>query len=488
MVLVVGLLVISLLLRNDRGVILLHLWRTMPESHPFSITPLSLQRRWGVLLAGMLAFLLFAPLGWFFWQHPDQVLFRFKQVTVVDSLAQHAAPDSALKNIWATVKMYGLFDGLGDHTSRRNLGGEPALNLWLALAFYIGVVLTVWRLRRVSYMLVLLSLVGLLLPGAPTEHAPQFGRLIGGTAPSALLCAVGLDWLWQWRPNRATYLRWSSILLIVLGGVTTTYDYFGRWATLPSLYGAFDVGVWQLTQQLRHLPPELPVYLAIQNPQVHAVQFAMQTEQHPEPVTFDGRHIVPLTAQPSTRPARYVILADHRYTEKRLAQIFPEAKVQQEVLDPAGNLFARIYEVPANARPQYPPSIPFNLSIGDGIELLGYTTSPAPAKPGKNLYVEFQWLVSAKPTQDWIITVGVTATTGQHKGQRVAAQVNRPGEDSLLTNRWQPGWRLVDEYQIKLPPQLTPGAYKLTLQLSTSQGRHFPADGTIVTLGDITVE
>ncbi len=160
--------------------------------------------------------------------------------------------------------------------------------------------------------------------------------------------------------------------------------------------------------------------------------------------------------------------------------------MQQAIFDPQGQLFARVYRLPANATPQSLPQTRREVTLGDGIGLLGYTAHPTPAQAGKTLYVELHWLVSAQPTHDWTVTVRVVTTDALNKSKRVAEQVNRPGEDSLLTTRWQPGWRLVDEYQIKLPPTLAPGVYALAVQLSTPQGAHLPADGTAVFLGTVT--
>ena len=85
----------------------------------------------------------------------------------------------------------------GDLDPRRNLPGAPVLNLWQALPFYAGLLVAVVRIRRPAYSIALLGLIGLLLPGVFSEYAPHYHRMLGAAAPVALLCGIGLDWLWQ---------------------------------------------------------------------------------------------------------------------------------------------------------------------------------------------------------------------------------------------------------------------------------------------------
>src|SRR5262249_29482558 len=131
---------------------------------------------------------------------------------VLGSNLQSRVRDSLGQSVWATLKMFGPFGAPGDPNPRRNLPGAPALNAWQALPFYVGLLFALWRIRRPSYALILIGLVGLVLPGVFTQHAPHFHRILAATAPTALLCAIGLDQLWQWRPVTNGAHSWSVIL------------------------------------------------------------------------------------------------------------------------------------------------------------------------------------------------------------------------------------------------------------------------------------
>jgi hypothetical protein len=163
----------------------------------------------GLLLTAVVAVVLVAPLGRYFWQHPDILVLRPGQVAAG---GDQDGATNAWRASWATLKMFIPFgegpQGPGDSDPRRNLPGAPALNLWLAIPFFLGLGLALWRIQSTAPAILLIGLVGLLSPGMFSAEAPHYHRILGAAAPTALLCGVGLDWLWR-RPS----LRW-----LVAGG------------------------------------------------------------------------------------------------------------------------------------------------------------------------------------------------------------------------------------------------------------------------------
>ncbi len=131
---------------------------------------------------------------------------RPAQLSVVGATGS-AADQGVLHNVRATITMFWPLDWpfgpTGDMDPRRNLPGAPALDLWLAIPFWAGLLLALRRVRAPAYWIPLLGLVGLLSVGIVSEYAPHFHRVLGAAAPVALLCAVALDWLWQMRPTQA---------------------------------------------------------------------------------------------------------------------------------------------------------------------------------------------------------------------------------------------------------------------------------------------
>ena len=131
-----------------------------------------------LILTAATATLLILPLLWFFAQNLDLLLLRPTQLVIVGETGS-PADNSIWQSIWATGKMFGPFGSPGDLDPRRNLPGEPALNLWLAIPFYLGLGLALWRVRRPAFSIPIIGLIGMLLPGVFSEYAPHFHRVSG---------------------------------------------------------------------------------------------------------------------------------------------------------------------------------------------------------------------------------------------------------------------------------------------------------------------
>ena len=466
----------------------------------------------GLLIALLVACLCALPFILYTWHNYDTVILRSSQV-VAQGGTDSSEPDSTVgRSISQTALMYAPVAGFGDGHTRRNIPREPLLNLWQSIVFYLGLMLALWRLRRPGYAMILIGLIGLLLPGALSNNAPHFHRTLGAAAPTALLCAIGLDWIWQWRRIKAAQgptsnnaqqpwinlrrwvlgvgqFSWISLLLLGLGGATSIHDYFVRWARLPDIYYAFDTGLWQLGQRLAQVPAAQPIYLTPRDTVYPTLAFALRNRPGPAPIHFDGRHIIPLTAAATDQPELYAVIEYEDFrTSLLLPGIFPTATVEQEFFDWEGERTVRIYERPANAVPEQLPEFSHVATLGDGIGLLGYDLHPQPVHAGEILYLQLHWLVEAKPTADWTVFTHVLAHDDAGNPTLVAGKDNPPGENSLPTTRWQPGWRILDEYQIQLPSDLASGEYSLEIGLYQASGAHLPNDATGVPLGNLVVE
>jgi hypothetical protein len=155
--------------------------------------------------------------------------------------------------------------------------------------------------------------------------------------------------------------------------------------------------------------------------------------------------------------------------------------------DQAGQVYANVYVRPAGSTPERPPTHPLAAELGDGIALLGYDVQPVPARPGEVLYVQLHWAVEAAPAEEWTVFVHLVDPAQPEAGP-LAGKDSPPGNGSLPTRRWQPGWIVLDEYQVALPPDLPPGIYALRAGMYRADGNALPAGGDGVELGTVTVE
>ena len=472
--------------------VVLHLWLSTRQR-----SARQQRSQWGGLaLAGGAALLLVLPLAWFFTQQPDLLLLRPSQIVVADATTGQRG--DLWGNVRASLLMFVPLGATGDLDPRRNLPGAAALNIWQFLPFAAGVGLAFARLRNPANSILLIGLAGLLLPGIFSEYAPHFHRILGAAAPAALLLALGLDSLVAWAASRHTTLPawrnwgiWVSAAMLLLGAVWAGRDYFVRWAALPDLYYAFDVGLWEIGQHVAEQPQGAPVYLSPRTADHATLAFAWETRpgSHGAPISFDGRHLLPVTADTNPQPESYfVIEAEDFRTRLLLPEVVPQIQVAATLTDTAGQVYANLYVRPRGSIAQRAPQHSVAAPLGDGIALAGYDVQPAALKPGEILYLQLHWLVEQAPTQDWTVFTHLLQRDEASNWVQVAGTDGRPGGGSLPTLRWQPNWRVLDEYQVALPPDLAPGSYWLAAGLYTSVGARLPGDGPGILLGEVTVE
>ena len=275
-----------------------------------------------------------------------------------------------------------------------------------------------------------------------------------------ILGGFGLDWIWSWARLRRWHLQWIAVLLLVLGGFTSAQTYFARWSALPDLYYAFDS--WLLGDEPMDRPAARmmnPLYITPRGDEHPTLAFAWREPGDVAPHSFDGRHIFPLTQEAGERDEHYLVVEHEDFrTRLLLPEVFPDAVVTREFVDREGNVYARVYTRPALSAAQRPPQIAVDQPVGDGIRLAGYDLLPDTPHAGEMLYLQLHWLTDAAPSEDWTV---YTHVIDPADGSVVAGRDSQPGNGSLPTDRWQAGWRLLDEYQIQLPADLPPGEYGL---------------------------
>jgi hypothetical protein len=296
----------------------------------------------------------------------------------------------------------------------------------------------------------------------------------------------------------------ALVAALLLGGaISAARDYFVRWAALPDLFYAFDAGLWQLGQEMARQPAGEPLFLTPRPVDHPTLAFALATRAGGQaaPASFDGRHIFPLTAGVNGQPEHYFVIEHEDFrTPLLLPEVLPAAAVSTTIEDAAGQRYASQYVRPAGATPQRPPqhllSPPGGSTggsiIGDGIRLLGYDVQPSPLRAGEILYLQLHWLAEQTPAGDWVVFTHLLRSDGAGGYVQVAGEDSRPGSGSLPTVRWQTGWRILDEHQIRLPGDLPPGAYTLAAGLyqpgAAGVQARLPAAAEGVLLGEVIIE
>ncbi|MYC95693.1 MAG: hypothetical protein F4X14_12050 [Caldilineaceae bacterium SB0661_bin_32] len=217
-----------------------------------------------VLFAGLVA----APILLHFALNPDHFFLRSSQTWVFDSERNLGNPlGTFLSNLWGYVLAFGF---RGDRIWRHNLVGEPVLNLWQALFFWLGVGAAVWHWRtRPAYRLLIFWLALLILPAVLareiTSVPPNTIRMIGAIPAIYLLVAVGLWEAFLFARRRffqAAKSRSGAVFAVLVGlailvqGAFTYRDYFHRWASAPEIHRYYGTGWTDLIQIANEQPAD----------------------------------------------------------------------------------------------------------------------------------------------------------------------------------------------------------------------------------------
>ncbi|MBN1992982.1 MAG: phospholipid carrier-dependent glycosyltransferase [Anaerolineae bacterium] len=130
---------------------------------------------------------------------------------------------------------------------------------------------------------------------------------------------------------------------------------------------------------------------------------------------------------------------------------------------------------------------PLKITLGnEEIQLVEVVLLEA-LRPGQALPVEFIWLPLAQPQTDYNLFLQLLAADGA-----LAAQHDNPPNGGYSpTSTWQPGRPVIVRHALPLPPDLTPGDYRLITGLyhpTTGERLSIVGGSDFIDLGFITVE
>ena len=199
-----------------------------------------------------------APILIYFVLHPNYFFLRSSQVSVFQPGSGPLGFLWALVvNVWEHLLAFGI---RGDPNWRHNYSGQPLLNMWQAIFFWVGVGTAAWRWKQPPFRLLLLWLALLLLPAfmSRDNNVPHFLRMLGATPAIFLLTGVGAwetirflrdRFHWKkvkWVPDlsvegtKAVTIVAAVIGLILIQGGNTYRAYFQDWAASPAVSSAYD--------------------------------------------------------------------------------------------------------------------------------------------------------------------------------------------------------------------------------------------------------
>lgn len=459
-----------------------------------------LQLVWiGLIITGLVSLLVFAPLGWYFINHPQAFLFRSEQVSLETTYQIHHAHTGQTfrQFLWMTWRD-NLTWFLQLSTPWQHNQDFPGWLRLIPFLFWFGFFRAIYLARRQpGYAFLLLTFALGLLPifiGLPTTM-----RVILAMPATYILLAIGaaypLHLLLERGPTgfkaRAGWLTTAWVSLIVLISLLSTgrYFQFERWVGPPPLPTLVDHAFEVAAQRIRRLvldekqsvlvpeavygfPPAQFTLLDDFAPPVPATSPAQLATSDPVAIFWPADwsawfgDYVPsfMLLSPAAEGRRGYTETIGQWEQEDFAEF--ETWVAEQiasdqpeiVLDQTGRPIGYILQrdraqIEPNLRstPQYPVA----LNFGDELHLKGYDIwFPA----DDQLDVGFFWEAQQDILEDHHLVLQLM----DHQGQIVSEQL---GRFDNTTASWYPGQLVINHQLLDLPAPLSPGLYTLKLGL-----------------------
>ena len=413
----------------------------------------------GLGLAGLVALVLFLPLGLYFLEHPWLFAGHPSDVSVLDPRVHQG--DLAGTLLRHALQLAGMFLWRGDPSWLHNLPGRPVFDPLSGLAFLAGVL--VWAralLRRPMagrrpYVHLALWIGVMALPSLFSDNPPNYSRAIGALPAICVFPAMGLVAVWDWGARARRAYPLLAALFIVASGLWTSYDYYVAFAQDPDAYYWYDGDKGEVVDALADLAARGQVYMAPPWVKHATVDFLTRGWGIKEAALGTG---VVLPDPAAGRDAYYVLrtkdAGESRFVGRRLG---PRDE-QWTVHDRYGEPLIFVHHLPAEAIPDGVPGPAHEMCalFGDLFEFLGYTMD-ASVEAGDRLDVLLFWRSLRPAPLNYTQFIHLLDQDGRRWGQRD----REPLDGTYRTSDWEPGEVIIDRFRLIVDPSAPPGPYEL---------------------------
>ncbi len=435
-----------------------------------------------LILVGVAALVVFAPLGLYFLHNPDAFLNRVGQVVVLSPTVSGNNPNTVLTGV---IKTLGMFSVHGDPQWKYNLSGKPIFDPLMSAGLYAGAVLCIWlmvqRRGRASVAsntserdapqrpgvtaapaelppdgaaLLLIWFVVMIIPGMITTDPPETLHTFATVPVVCTLPAVGFLALWalfkrRWPLPNHTGAALATAL-IVAEGIATAISYFVIWAPNPQTYYWLHGDVADLAYRLESEPASVQLYVATEYLKHPTIVF-LAPDALPRITWFDARKGLPV--HQSNAPAVYAFA--HTFDVPPEASAALQGAALDAPKDSAGDIRYHWYRLPVGAAAAPLPT-PLRAQLGNIVQLQDVYVHIDPAQP-RVVRVALRWKVLAVPTAKLSVFVHLLDAAGHRWGQ----------EDGLgyFTSDWQAGDEVYTVETVTVPPGTPPASLTVTANL-----------------------
>ena len=439
------------------------------------------------------AIIVFIPLGTYYLRNWDQFTAR-AGITTYNTLGPGA--DSVLlailNNVWRTLSGL-ILPSFGDVIARHNLPGRPVYDPFLAILFILGLI-TLLRFWKRPFAIILISWATvMLIPVILTDSAPTYTRIFGAIPALAAIAALCLDTLsrlthhasknnkQQLTRNKKQGTSFSSfilhpssltILLLTLSLITTTHDYFNKWANLPQLFDDFQVADWETAVFAQEQLATNIVYLAPN--QIDEAHPTFDLVLHDANIrTFPANCLV--LQSNSEQPILYIIKnSKNLQALTQLKEIYPHGGLAKEIISPiTGEKLYSVYNtkhLTDNKQQGTGNNQQTIAQFGDSIELLSSAPqhpipsstnpqSPILRQAQDGISIPLTWQATNTPSQDHTYFIHLYRAGAENEAP--VAQLDQ--QPCLPTSQWHEGEIVLETAVLNLPPDIPTGNYTLGL-------------------------
>lgn len=416
-------------------------WRTLRLDRPLG----------GLVLAGIIAFIVFLPLGLEFYRHPEFFFSHASEVSVFADRVSGGSPLQAL--LWNIGQVLGMFSFTGDREWTHGPAGRSVFDWPMALVFYLGVGLIASRLtvqrndtadapQRAALILFAIWAGVMLFPSILSDAAPNYSRTLPALPALLVPAGLGLARLADWRRPAPWVGPVAAGLIVVYSTGQAVYDYFVRFPQSPDVYYMYDADKLDALAYLDQFTDKNQVYLSQLWGDFHATVWFLRGPLGIKSLDTSDTVVLP----PPGQGAVYAFPHEQRERAEQLAMLWPDLEAQP-VDDAQGNVL--LYTVSLDAEtaaawpPNYSPTIARTAGFVDAPTLLGMQA----ATPDKQ--ISLFWRADTPMPRSLTTFIHLI----DRDGTRVAQIDKLPGNGSYATPFWTVGERVIDRaYPTLLDP------------------------------------
>jgi 4-amino-4-deoxy-L-arabinose transferase-like glycosyltransferase len=438
--------------------------------------PAPLLRTFGrpLLLAALVAALVVAPLGLYFWTHPGSFASRAGAVSAFNVEIGGASPLARMVQA-ALANMAQFFvPGQGDPAAFYNLPGRAVFDPLTALLALFGLLICLrhWR-QPIFLFLALWPPLALTPTFLAVDRFPTLPRALGVMPGIFIWAALGLEAIVAWLAARGRQRLAVAVVVVALAvhGGLAVRDYFSVWGPSAAAFEAFDGHETNSAVWLAGHPQPAPVYLSADLYRHPVIMFLLEqtplteffTHRNPGLHWFDARDA--LVLPPPDVTATYVFSGQAQAPPAVLDAWVPQRQVIYASRAPDGQPATTVLRAAPVVKPT---PLAASVAFSNGLLLNGAAVTPAPTT-GASVAVTLTWQIAARPVD---ASGGYNLRVALLAGERPWAGVEAPFP--YRPAEWAAGERIVTWRSLTLPPDAPARGYQLAVALVDEAGQIVP--------------